>query len=371
MKRYIYFLLITIGTVPTILHAQVMNKDSAGLYLTNVQMVARVTGEPVKTETIPSPNNTLLYNVGGTDLGIMWDMGEGRIGLFFGDTCGKNRPPEGGNGGDWRSNVLAFSNDSILEDGITFSSVVLDSLGNAREVVLCPKDLSGEGEYSSIPTGAIRANGVDYVHYMSIRKWNVPPKDWETNYSSMYSSSDGGENWKRCYDVNFKSLSNFGQVCYAKKDGYIYMIGTQSGRSGAPYLARFFEKDILDQWQYEFWNETRGWVKGEEWAATPIFEAPVGEASLLYHEKYKCWIITYVERKPDVIASCRALMYRYTEDITGPWSEKREIASQDDYPGLYCAYMHPLKNSDDELYFCMSLWDVYNVFLMKADLKWK
>ena len=32
------------------------------------------------------------------------------------------------------------------------------------------------------------------------------------------------------------------------------MIGTQSGRGDAAYLARFREKNILDMKSYEFWN---------------------------------------------------------------------------------------------------------------------
>ncbi len=53
---------------------------------------------------------------------------------------------------------------------------------NAREICYGGKDGSGNGDWTSIPTAAIRANGIDYVHYMNIRNW----AGWITNFSSLY-----------------------------------------------------------------------------------------------------------------------------------------------------------------------------------------
>lgn len=50
----------------------------------NLKRIARVTGAALKKDNCPSPNNTAVrYNVGGTDLGIAWDMGKGIKGLFL------------------------------------------------------------------------------------------------------------------------------------------------------------------------------------------------------------------------------------------------------------------------------------------------
>ena len=56
------------------------NKDEQkGLSVVKVTKVARMTGKPVAGENIPSPNNTARdYDIGGTDLGIYWKMGEGK-----------------------------------------------------------------------------------------------------------------------------------------------------------------------------------------------------------------------------------------------------------------------------------------------------
>jgi len=197
---------------------------------------------------------------------------------------------------------------------------------------------------------------------MNVRTWSGP-KGWETNFSSLYSSKDNGMTWNRCSEVNFGSQSIFAQICYAKADGYVYMIGTQSGRQGNAYLARFLEKDILDMTQYEYWNSKDGWIKNKESVASAIFKATVGESSLMYQKKYKRWIATYFD------ADKYALMYRDAPEINGPWSQEKLLASGYTYPQLYGSYMHPLFDDEDNLYFLMSEWQAYNVFLMRVSIK--
>ena len=56
--------------------------EQKGLSVVKVTKVARMTGKPVAGENIPSPNNTARdYDIGGTDLGIYWKMGEGKVGI--------------------------------------------------------------------------------------------------------------------------------------------------------------------------------------------------------------------------------------------------------------------------------------------------
>ena len=366
---------------PSIIIAQTTTQKSSGaknersLYLNNLQQVSRLTGIPLKGENFPSPNNTAEnFDVGGTDLGIFWKMDSSRVGIFFGDTNGKGFVAEkgGGNGGNWRSNVLAFTRDSKLEDGLTIESMALDSAGAAREI--CAGAKSNPGKYqTSIPTAAIRAAGIDYVHYMNIYEWAGQNGRWLTNFSSIYASYDGGNTWTRKQEVTFKSDSKFSQVCYAKKDGFVFMIGTLAGRGSAAYLARFKEADMLKLNQYEYWNgKAKKWVKNHEEAATAIIEGPVGEASLLYHEKYKRWIIAYsydgayeaVNKK-----MIHALVYRDAKQLNSKWSDMKVLTTEKEYPGLYSPYFHPDANDSDTVYFTMSLWKPYNVFLMKANIE--
>jgi hypothetical protein len=335
-----------------------------GIIVSGLTKISRMTGKTLSGESIVNPNRTdERYNVGGTDLGIIWDMENGSYGLIFGDTYGKSFVPVPGGGpgpaGDWRSNILAFSNDTDLDDGLSFSGMAVDNSGYAREIAYSAKNTSGNGDYTSIPTAAIHADGVDYLHYMNIRTWT----GWVTNYSALYASGNHGETWRRCSEVIFQSNSPFGQVAFAKKDGYVYMMGTPTGRDGSACLARIPEKLMLKQADYEYWNSGQGWVKGNEALATVIIDGKVGEASLMYHRKFGRWIFTYLD--PEEYALC----YRDAPDITGPWTKEKILVKSTDYPALYGSFMHPAKDAGDKLYFTMSQWGPYNVFLMRVDLK--
>lgn len=317
----------------------------------------------VQTKKGKAGKTTIDWNVGGTDLGIIWEMQPGKYGIFFGDTFGYDFKPNpanpGPNGGSWRSNVLAFSEDNDLEDGLSFSNMATDDKGYAREIVYGGKDSSGNGDWTSIPTAAIRANGIDYVHYFNMRNWT----GWITNYSGIYKSVDNGLTWAKCKDITFSSYSFFGQVGYFKKDGYVYMIGTQTGRDSNAKLARFHETDIENKTAYEYWNAfTNQWIKGNENEATVLIEDKVGELSFIYNETHKKWIIAYFN------ADRYNITMRTAEDITGPWSEPYELANGREYAQLYGSYIHPLSVTGDNLYFTMSMWMPYNVFLMKAEL---
>jgi len=343
-------------------------QNSTKIIYSNTTRIARVTGNALDGETFSNTNNTPRdYDVGGTDLGIIWEMDKGKYGIFFGDTYGadfvydhaKNDPT----GSNWRCNVLAFSDDSDLEDGLTINSMLTDTAGRAREIIYGAKDKSNNGDWTSIPTAAIRANGTDYVHYMNVRSW-TSPKGWITNYSGLYKSKDNGKTWDKCEGIGWNSSSNFGQAGYYKKDGFVYIIGTQTGRASCPKLARFREKDIETLAEYEYWNgEEKKWIKGDESRADDLFEDTVGELSLIYNTKFKKWIISYFCSKRYNIT------VRDADDITGPWSKPVEIVSGKDYPRLYGSYIHPLSANSDKLYFLMSKWVPYNVFLMKTEMK--
>ena len=332
-----------------------------GFFIRSVSRTARLTGSPMSSETLYNPNNTTLrWNVGGTDLGIIWEMQKDNYGIFFGDTFGRDFKPNqaspGPNGSSWRSNVLAFTDDKDLEDGITINSMAEDERGDAREIVFSAK--SGT-DVTSIPTAAIRSGGYDYVHFFNMRDWNT----WTTNYSGMYKSEDDGHTWNKVDGIHFSSDSPFGQVGYFKKDGYVYMIGTKTGRSSSASLARFLESDIENQNLYEYWNsKLDSWVTGNEKMATTIIDDEVGELSFIYNEKLNRWSIAYFNETRYNITM------RTAEKITGPWSQPYELVSGWEYAQLYGSYIHPISVNSETIYFTMSMWLPYNVFLMKAML---
>lgn len=335
---------------------------SRDIVLRDEGMLARVTGASAEGETLPNPNRTHEnYSLGGTDLGIIWEISEGKYGVFFGDSYGPDFAPSPGGGpggaGDWRSNLLAFTENTDLGNGLVFTGMLTDPANPKRACEIVPRP--GDRAFTPIPTAAICLDGVQYMHYMY---WQVGTDDAPENYSSITRSDDGGLNWRDCKDrIVFDRTSNFGMVGYAERDGWCYMVGTHIGRSTSARLARFRHADILNREKYEYWNGgRRRWVRGDERAATVILDGTVGELSVMYLEKYKRWIVLYFD------AERYAVCYRSAARLNGQWSEERVLVSGQDYPQLYGSYIHPATVGSDTLYYTMSEWRPYNVFLMKA-----
>ncbi|GAB3019997.1 hypothetical protein GCM10027051_26450 [Niabella terrae] len=327
------------------------------LEVRGLRIVARVTGASAAADSFPNTGQTPIYGVGGTDLGISWVLGNGQTGIFFGDTYGNDFKPVGGGPGQagaWRNNVLAFTGDSCYADGLTLDSMAVSDTNKhfAREIIH-----RSRGAHTAIPTAAIHVGGAEYVHYFDLKSW----EGWRTNFSSYYRSLDHGRSWQPCPEIRFPRGSKFSIAALAKKDGYVYMIGGSSLRQSRPFLCRFLEKNILFQDRYAYWNNERGWVKNEEAASTALFDETAGEASLFYHEELKTWIFVYLSEQ------ARAIRLRTALAPNGPWSAPVEVADMRKYPGGYGPFVLPHQTGRD-LYFTMSMWSPYNVFLMHAEL---
>ena len=72
----------------------------------------------------------------------------------------------------------------------------------------------------------------------------------------------------------------------------------------------------------------------------------------------------YLDQKTDTI------VLRTAPRLTGPWGEKQTVVTSTQYPGLYAPFIVPGSNVDKNLYYTMSLWSKYNVFLMHTTLDW-
>lgn len=92
------------------------------------------------------------------------------------------------------------------------------------------------------------------------------------------------------------------------------MVGTITGRDNKPHLARFLEENIENQTEYEFWNGS-GWIKGNETAATPLFNDISGELSIAYHPEFKKWILLYFN------STRYDISFRTADHIIGEWSK--------------------------------------------------
>jgi hypothetical protein len=188
---------------------------------------------------------------------------------------------------------------------------------------------------------------------------------WFTNYSGIAYSDDNGENWIKDPDarwINDSTWNNhFQMAAFVKDGGYVYMFGTPNGRFGNAYLARVPENDILNKSRYQFWDGAT-WQTGIETAAVPIVIAPVAELSVQYNSHFGRWIMTYFDERR------ASIVLRDSPRLTGPWTGQKILVKGSDYPALYGGYIHPWFNDSDKVYFTMSQWQPYNVFLMRAHL---
>lgn len=316
--------------------------------VTDVQFVGWVSGPD-------SPSQTdVHYDVDGADLGSMFDL-DGTLYIAFGDTFGCCRPAGGGAGGDhWRSNVIGYTTDDDLSDGITLDGMITGADGKAIAVLNKLRD-----DVTVIPTNGIGIDGRIYLHYMAVGHWGDAGK-WTLNRSGWAYSDDRAASWSQPDDAVWNGDTQFGQAALLVDNGYLYVYGIHGGRFGGVALARVPTDQVLDMsaygyWDGAAWSESRGDV-------AVIVAAPVGELSVGWNEYLGRWIMTYLDEFQ------RAIVIREAPELTGPWSDALELVSGDDYPSLYGAYLHPWASSGETIYFNMSQWGPYNVELMRARL---
>lgn len=332
-------------------------EDAVLTGVADLSEVMQLTGEQ-------SPNETDEYMVHGTDLGSMFEH-DSTIYFAFGDTFGPREDGATGAGGAlWRSNVLAYTSDRDPRDGIVFDGFIVNSSGSAREVVYSSHS---RGEVTKIPTGGISANGNIYLFFMSVQQWG-DHGNWLANYGGVARSQDDGESFEILEDPRWEGDGNFIQVSAVPVGEHIYFWGIPAGRFGGVQLMRVRPEQIEEIDSYEYYAGST--IMGERWADDPddaatIVEAPVGEISVMYNDYLERWTITYLNEDN------RAIEIREARNPWGPWSNPVELVSGGQYPGLYGAYMHREYVEDDGrvVYFNMSQWGPYNVFLMRAELE--
>jgi hypothetical protein len=310
----------------------------------HTRLVAQLTGE----RSINKTGST--FGVEGTDLGHTFTY-DGKIYMIFGDTFGVAKS-------DWRSNVAAVSSDDDPSDGLTFDRMIEDAPGHAKELLSSKK--FDNDEITVIPTYGIAVGDRMYLHYMSVNHWDEPGH-WTLNGSGLAYSDDGGETWTKDPNAVWPGDSNFGQVAITQVDDYVYFFGIPGGRYGGVKLARIGQDKLLEVDAYEYWDGA-SWQTGDEQAGKLILPPPVGELSVRWNSYYKKWIMMYLNETKF------GAVLRTADCLTGPWSDEQIIAVSDDYPQLYAPYLLPLWNDGPELYFTMSRFGPYEVFLMETKL---
>lgn len=303
------------------------------------------------------------WQVDGTDLGIMWESAPGEIATAFGDTVGRGFHPPGGMGLDWRSNVLAFSTDRDLSDGMTYDRMVTDDRCHAAEVLSSRK--LDNIEVTTIPTSGFALGGRQYLSYMSIRTWNSVPGTFFTNYGGIAYSDDHGQTWTKDpyarWD-NIFGLANFQVSAMVPQGDYVYMFGTPNTRLGSVGLARVPKDQLLNTTAYQYWRDGNWTPVGGFGSASPIVDAPAGELSVRFDASRNVWQMSYLD------TAKAALVVRESDSPQGVWSAGAPTVTVREYPELYGGFIHPWSSGSD-LYFNISTWNDYNVYLMHATIE--
>ncbi|HEY3750773.1 MAG TPA: DUF4185 domain-containing protein [Pseudonocardiaceae bacterium] len=327
--------------------------------IVQVNEVAAVTGEG-------SANRTgSRFGVYGTDLGILWDNGQGEILVVFGDSYGVgwSSPGAGPDEADWRCNALAVSTSVDLTRGLALDAVVSRPDGTAAEILGRDRDIDHEA--TVIPTSGISVDGTDYLHYMSVRQWGRPGH-WRTNYGGIAVSHDHGRSWQKPPSARWPNRNRrkdhpFQMGAFVRQSEHVYLVGTPHGRFGSASLARVDPHHVSDVDSYEYWSG-KVWKAGDPYAARPVFAGPVGELSVQYNVFCRAWLAIHLDE------GRAAIVLRHAPELTGPWSAPLPLVSGTNHPGLYGGYLHPWALDGPDVYFTMSRWGPYNVTLMRATL---
>lgn len=323
----------------------------------SVRLVEQVTGHG-------SPNRTdMRWQVDGTDLGLMWETKPGEVAVVFGDTFGQGWVPggAGGEGADWRSNILAYSTDRDLSDGLRLDTMVQDSRCHAAELLGSRKIKNWET--TTIPTSGFALGDRQYLSYMSVNRWSRIPGLWWTNYGGIAYSDDNGSTWVKDQHAKWENLFGLGrfQVAAMVPHGdHVYMFGTPNGRIGVIGLARVPKDQVLNKSAYQYWvNGT--WAPASENLATPLVPGIASELSVRFDTESGLWQMSYLD------SARGAIVLRTAAQPQGLWTEPVPLVSTADYPKAYGGFIHPWSTGRD-LYFTLSEWDSYNVYLMHARL---
>ncbi len=303
-----------------------------------------------------SPSKTEQVGVRATDLGIMWDGGDGAGRIAFGDTYGDGW---GGYGAgpktaDWRKNVLCKMSLEPPRSGLH----LYDWHGlkpDKAEQFLPSSHLPRRWETTIIPTAGICFEGMNYVHAMSVMYWGKPG-EWTTNHSALWvEESNGwkplGVKWKNPWSWNRWSYNGakFQQAALVQHGDHVLMYGTPSGRQGDGFLAR-----SLDMQHWSYWNG-RGWIS-DPYPAVPVIPGPVAELSVIYHEPSAKWLaVTFDEIRGSIVL-------KSAPTPTGPWTRGEPILTHREMPELYGGFIHPASSKGDR-WITVSTWGEYNVAL--------
>ena len=248
-------------------------------------------------------------------------------------------------GGKHYANAFALSNDMNPADGFYIAQV---SPGNDGIVPIL--EPSGDGETACVPTAGVTVNGKQYIHYYSFKSLDPEDSDaWTANFSGLLSSADGGKSWTREIRGRWSGAGHFVQAAFYLSDKYLYMFGSDAGRSTPKiYVARIkSDGDIATAANWTYWDGT-DWVAGDPESAAAITYGNASEMCVAYNATHKRYIMIYRS------GTTGGLVYRDAGSPEGDWSGEKLLALDNaNQGGWFSPSVYPY-SSGDNMYFIVS-----------------
>ena len=352
------------------------------------QKICQLTGDTDRELNQPTHNQTgAKYGVLGTDLGFSFPF-DNRFYFLFGDTVGLH-------GGD----SIAYSQDTDPEDCLQLQFVT-----GPDGRYLPPKVPGVSLDAFEVPMGGL---GVGQKMYIFFTTDHTDQK--VMGRSVLARSDDGAKSFTFLYNVSTDKFINVDPVVVEaaavpglpENSGQgVLLWGTGDYRKSNPYLAYVLLASVEDRAAWRFYagvDPATGlprWSEQETDAAA-LFDHPcLGELSVAWYPSLGKWLMLYNCALP------RGITMRSADRPWGPWSDG-EVIFQPWNDGGYCHFMHVAFSSQNcdavsdpgrenewageygpymiptlaqnhggttTIYYVMSVWNPYEVMLMKTEV---
>lgn len=288
------------------------------------------------------------WSVCGTDLGIPYKTIDGSVGYIFGDTFSTRNPEDAPGNNGWRSPVILRAGANAPASQNMFTSAAGVAGNSFAPGVLSSKPA---GEFTAIPNDGISIPelGIEVLSYQSIRSWNqVGDESWQTNFSGLAVSTDGGNHFERNGPVwtNDANNNNAYQMTSMQRDGvYVYMISVPAGRqNGSMMLQRVPATQILNKSAYQCWSGSTTWGG----TCKALLKGRFGEPSLRKLAD-GTWVMAYLD------ISRGAIVTRTAKSPQGTWSSAKSRLTGSQLQNLYGGFIDPYSTKSN-LRMSVSTW---------------
>ncbi len=297
---------------------------------------AQTSTKPSSCMAVGTISNASLKNISSVGKAVVWKGPDNTLSMALSNIMAD---------GKHYDNAFATSGDVKVDDGLSISYV---SPGNDGIVPVI--EPSGADETSCVPTAGVTINGKQYIHYYSLKA--IDPEDndvWTANFAGLLSSEDGGKTWACQTSGCWSGAGHFVQVAFYQNDGYLYMFGSDAGRSTSKiYVARIkADGDIANASNWTYWDGSE-WMSGDPDAAAAVTYGNASEMCVTYHQALKRYILIYRS------SLTGGLVYRDAGSPEGDWSGQKLLMFDNEHQGgWFSPSVYPFASGND-IYFIAS-----------------